>query len=148
MSDTAFVLIVEEEPDYAEQLAGELREAGYAPHVVHSREDALESIRSRPPDVIVTDARLAGTRNGLELVKESHRLAPDAEIIVMSDAAEGSLVPRRAPAGLRIYDFLAKPVNVADFRKLVTDAADRARRNREKRVLDERARRRVEFEGI
>src|SRR5689334_10859115 len=99
MSDPAFVLIVEEEPAYAEQLAGELREAGHVPHVVHSRDEALESIRSRAPDVIIADARLAGARNGLELVKESNRLAPDAEIIVMSGDAEGSIVPRRTPAG-------------------------------------------------
>ncbi len=148
MGDTAFILIVEQERQYAEQLAGELRAAGHLPHIVHSRDEAIESIRSRPPDVIVADAALADTRNGLEFIRESNRLAPDAEIIVMSGDSESALAPREASAGVRVFDFLAKPVNVDDFRRLVTDAAGRAHRNRDRRVLAEQAQRRCEFEGL
>ena len=143
MSETAFILIVEEEAQQAEQLAESLREAGHACRIVHSRDDALESIRARRPDVIVADARLGGATNGMELIRESERLAPDAEIILMDSQPEHLPVP----AG-RIYSTLAKPVELEDFRRVVTRAAEQAQRNRDQRSLAEQVSRRIDFEGI
>ena len=148
MSETAFILIVEKESEQAEQLAAGLREAGHVPRVVHTREDALDSIRSRRPDVIVADASLAGAQNGLEFIRESNRLAPDAEVIVMSPAGEHAIVPRPRAGGPRVYDYLPKPVDLDAFRRVVSTAAEQAQRNRRQRVLAEQAQRRVELDGI
>ncbi len=148
MSETAFILIVENESDEAEKLADGLRQAGHACRVVHSRDDALDSIRSRRPDVIVADAQLAGANNGLDLIRESRRLAPDAELIVMGPESDGSIVLQKKVEGAPVFDYLAKPVKLDDFRRLVSGAAERAQRNRDRRVLAEQAQRRVEFEGL
>jgi two-component system, NtrC family, response regulator HydG len=146
LSETAFILIVEEEVHQAEQLAESLRVAGHACRIVHSRDEALDSIRARRPDVIVTDARLGGASNGMELIRESGRLAPDAEIILMDSSPQQLPVP--ASAGRRIYDYLAKPVQLEEFRRVVTRAAEQAQRNRDQRTLAEQVERRTDFEGI
>src|SRR6185436_3033802 len=123
MSETAFILIVEKESGDGDKLADGLREEGHLCRIVHSRDDALESIRVRRPDVIVTDADLAGFNNGMELVRESNRLAPDAELIVLGKDRD-QLPAVREQSGLRIYEYLAKPIKTDEFRRLVSAAIE------------------------
>ena len=61
MSETAFILIVEDETGDAEVLAEGLRHEGHACRIARSRDEALESVRARRPDVIVTDCRPSHT---------------------------------------------------------------------------------------
>src|SRR5688572_8968171 len=111
MSETAFILIIEKETGDGEKLADGLRQEGHACRIVHSRDDAIDSIRARRPDVIVTDAELAGVNNGMDLVKESSRLAPDAELIVMG-ADQHKAITLQNDNGIRVFDYLTKPVKV------------------------------------
>lgn len=148
MSDAAFVLIIENEPEHAESLAAGLREQGHACRVVASLEDALESIRARRPDVILADGNLAGADNGARLIRESNRLAPESEIVLMTPEGDTALTPGRAGSGLRVFDYLRKPVNIDDARVVVARAAEQARGNLEARMLREQAERRMEFEGL
>ena len=149
MGEPAFVLIVENEPEHAETLAAGLREQGHACRVVTSLEDALESVRTRRPDVIIADAEMAGSSNGARLIRESNRLAPETEIVLMSsDGESAALIAGRAGEQLRIFDYLRKPVNLDDARGIVARAAEQARGNLEARMLREQAERRMEFEGI
>ena len=71
MADTAFILIVEDEKAHAEAIAEGLRRAGHACRTVETAEEAIDSIKARPPDVVITDYRLGGDLNG-QLV-DSHR---------------------------------------------------------------------------
>ncbi len=145
MSDPSFVLILDEHTAEAEVLADALRQDGHRPVVVGSREEALDSIRTRRPDVIVSDAGLAGVENGFQLVRDAERLAPDAEIILL--AADSPETAIQAPAG-RVFDVLARPVRPEDLRRVLGNAAEQAQRNRDERALREHTERRVEFEGI
>jgi two-component system, NtrC family, response regulator HydG len=147
MSETAFILIIEKESGDAEKLADGLRQEGHACRIVHSRDDALDSIRARRPDVIVTDAELAGVNNGMELVVESSRLAPDAELIVMG-ADQHKALTLHNDNGVRIYDYLTKPVKVDEFRRLIAYAIERSQRNRDQRALQEQTAKCLDFEGI
>lgn len=105
MGEPAFVLIVENEPEHAETLAAGLREQGHACRVVTSLEDALESVRTRRPDVIIADAEMAGSSNGARLIRESNRLAPETEIVLMSsDGESAALIAGRAGEQLRNFN--------------------------------------------
>ncbi|GMU20268.1 MAG: sigma-54-dependent Fis family transcriptional regulator [Phycisphaerae bacterium] len=148
MSDTAFVLIVEDEPQQADALADGLRDAGHACRVATSLDDAMDSIRARRPDVIVADALLAGASNGFKLALDAGRLAPDAEIIVLADDGVSTTAIQKSSSQTRIFELLRKPVSMDDVRAVVARAAEQARGNRDSRVLKEQAERRFEFEGI
>src|SRR5690606_41527151 len=67
-----------------------LRRAGHACHVVSSAQDAIESVRRRPPDVVVTDYRLSGTSgtNGLDVLREVKQASPDTEVILVTRSEE------------------------------------------------------------
>ncbi len=144
MGETAFILIVEDEARPAEALADGLRREGHACRVVHSGEEALESIRARRPDVIVADGALDADGNGANLLEQARQLAPDTEIIVITTPGGGQ---ESAPA-LGVFDYLVRPVEPDHIRKLVSTAAEKAKHNRQHRALQEQANRRLEFEGL
>jgi len=150
MGDTAFILIIEDETQDAAALMDGLRAEGHACRIVQSREEALDSIRARRPDVIVADEALDAGGNGVGLLKEAKRLAPDAEIILMTAARTEPLTRPGQPsrAEVQVFSRLVKPVEPDDARKVVSTAAELAKRNRQRRALRERAERRFEFEGM
>jgi hypothetical protein len=64
VSDTAFILIVEDERSHGEAIKEGLERSGHACHLVESGDEAIDSVRARAPHVIITDYRLgAGSRN-------------------------------------------------------------------------------------
>jgi len=149
-SETAFILIVEPDREHAEDVAEELRNEGHACRAVETAAEAVESLHTRQPDVILVDHALAGPADGnTGLLAESARLAPDGEIVLMTtvpDAAETLRVARQGPG--RIFESLTKPVTLDDIRTAIAGAATQAKRNRASRALKEQAERRFEFEGI
>ena len=54
----ARILIVEDDPDIAELVARYLDKAGYTTTRLSSGRDALDAVRSKPPDLIVLDLML------------------------------------------------------------------------------------------
>src|SRR5690554_4029209 len=60
---------------------------GYRVFVASDGEEALEIIRTRPIDILVTDIRMPGM-DGLELTGEAKAINPELKIIVISGHAE------------------------------------------------------------
>ncbi len=149
---TAFVLVVEDEEAHGEAIAEGLRRAGHACHVVSNAADAIESIRNRPPDVVVTDYRLAGDEGptGLDILREAKKAGPESEVILITAYGSEQLA-REALGGdgqTRAFDYLTKPVDLEDVREIVSRAAAKAIANREAKRLSERLKGAVHFDGI
>ncbi len=149
---TAFVLVVEDEEAHGEAIAEGLRRAGHACHVVATAQEAIDSIRKRPPDVVVTDYRLAGDEGptGLDILREAKKVSPESEVILITAYGNEQLA-REALGGdgqTRAFDYLTKPVDLEDVRQIVNRAAARAIANREARRLTERLREAVHFDNI
>lgn len=150
--ETAFVLVVEDEEAHGEAIAEGLRRSGHACHVVSSAEDAIDSIQRRPPDVIVTDYRLAGDTGptGLDVLREAKRASPASEVILITAYGNEQLA-REALGGdsrTRAFDYLAKPIDLEDVRDAVNRAAQKALANREARRLSDRLKEAVQLDGI
>lgn len=147
MAETAFILIVEQDPSRAEAMVAGLNQQGHICLVVPSGTEALDSIRVRQPDVIVAEESLLD--NGSEgLLRQARRLAPQAEIVLI---VAGDRKPRRESADddtVRVYQRIPHQMNTDDARAIIFAAADQATRNRHRRVLQEQVERRFEFEGI
>ena len=149
MSDAAFILIVERDAQQADRLIEQLRREGHACHVVHSPAEALESLRARRPDVILLNNLPDAAADGPDLLAESQRLAPDAQVVLKTpDGQPNGDLALRYGGRVRTFRCPRQTVDLDLVRRLVTEAADRARRQREQRALVEHAERRVEFEGI
>ena len=84
MDEAAFVLIVEDETAHGEAIAEGLKRSNHICRVVASGTEAIESIRQRPPDVVITDYRLGGDLNGMDVLRSAKREAPDCEVILIT----------------------------------------------------------------
>lgn len=103
------ILVVEDEFLIRFMLADSLRDIGY--HVLEAAdgEEGLDILHSgQVVDLMVTDVRMPGGVDGMELTRRSKALAPGRPVIVCSAHLFRS---ESHPAD----DFIAKPYTVAEF---------------------------------
>jgi two-component system, NtrC family, response regulator HydG len=83
------VLIVDDDPDYAEALQVALAAHGYRVTVAHSPDEALQHFNSMDVDLLVLDVRLAGA-SGIDVLRELQRRgnAPPTLVVTGFDAYE------------------------------------------------------------
>ncbi|MBN1510378.1 MAG: sigma-54-dependent Fis family transcriptional regulator [Phycisphaerae bacterium] len=150
MDERAFVLIVEAEEAQAETVADGLQRAGHACRVVSGGQEAIDSIKQRPPDVVLTGYRLGDDLTGLDVLRAAKEIAPDTEVILIT--AHGSeQIARDAlsrDSQYRAYDYVIQPVDIEQIREKVQRAARQAITSRDKRQLEEQVEHAFSFEGI
>src|SRR5436305_14466798 len=132
------ILIVDDEADICELVAGLLQDEGYATRTARDSDGALNEIKSRRPNLLFLDIWLQGSRlDGLQLldtVKEQH---PDMPVVMIS--GHGNIETAVAAIKRGAYDFIEKPFK-ADRLVLVADRAlETSRLKREVRALKQHA---------
>ena len=151
MSETSFILIVEKDPRHAELLAERLRPEYRAWRVATSREEAMDSLRTRQPDVILIDdmAENGDDLNADRLLEQTRRAAPDAQIVLMTpDSRRADNIKAEFGASVSVVTYDRKPVDLDRVGDSIAQAVRLARRNRESRALAEQSERAVEFDGM
>ena len=115
------ILIVDDEADICELVAGLLQDEGYATRTARDSDAALNEIKSRRPNLLFLDIWLQGSRlDGLQLldsVKEQH---PEMPVVMIS--GHGNIETAVAAIKRGAYDFIEKPFK-ADRLVLVADRA-------------------------
>lgn len=122
------VLVVDDDPIMGELLDALLTVEGYRVTRALSGDEALQVARegTPQPNVILCDIQMPGMRGGelagtLAALRTEGRLAAECVILAMSGSS-----PR--PEELAVFDgSLRKPFSVADFRRAIEDARNRAR---------------------
>ncbi len=150
MSDTAFVLIVEDEIAHGEAIAEALQRSHYACNVVASGAAAIESIKHRPPDVVITDYKLGGNINGMDVLRKAKQQNPDTEVILITAYGSEELAREvlSQDSEYRAYDYLIKPIDIDLLRDKVQRAARQAIAARETSLLRKQVDQAFEFSGI
>jgi two-component system nitrogen regulation response regulator NtrX len=128
------ILIVDDESDICELVAGLLQDEGYSTRTARDSDAALNEIRARRPNLVFLDIWLQGSRlDGLQLldsVKEQH---PEMPVVMIS--GHGNIETAVAAIKRGAYDFIEKPFK-ADRLVLVADRAlETSRLKREVRDL-------------
>jgi len=149
MSETAFVLIIDQDAEQADRMAETLRQQGHACRTAQSASEAIESVHARSPDVIVADQRMATETNGANTrpLMQWSRLAPDAEVLLLVEDRQQD-VASRLKSRYTFSDVLHRRVPADALQEAVARAAEKARQNRANRALQLQAERRCEFEGL
>ena len=115
------ILIVDDEADICELVAGLLQDEGYATRTARDSDSALNEIKARRPNLLFLDIWLQGSRlDGLQLldsVKEQH---PELPVVMIS--GHGNIETAVAAIKRGAYDFIEKPFK-ADRLVLVADRA-------------------------
>jgi two-component system response regulator PilR (NtrC family) len=112
-------LVVDDEPDICELLSITLNRMDIATRTCGDVDSAKRSLGSDAYDLCLTDMRLPDG-DGLELVEWIQREAPGTPVAVIT--AHGSVETAVRALKLGAFDFVSKPLDLNDLRKLVTAA--------------------------
>ncbi len=122
----AVILIVDDEPGIREFLSDALTADGHDVAQAADGMAALTMIHQRAFDVMLTDLRMPGALDGLDLVRKVTSEQPDAEVIVLT--AHGTVESAVEAMKLGAYDYIQKPLSSpAELRLLVARALERRR---------------------
>jgi len=115
------ILIVDDEIRYRELYAQVLKKAGFDIREAGSAEDALQSIRTAPPAMVISDVRMPGL-SGIELLRQT-RTSHEIPFLLVTAYAD----VRGAVDALKLgaVDYLAKPVDLDELLSAVRDTLGR-----------------------
>ena len=114
ISESATILIVEDEQDIRELLAYNLEKEGYATVQAADGKEGLELARSRKPDLILLDLMLP-KMDGLAVCRELERDSGTVRIPIIMLTARGEDVDRILGFELGADDYLVKPFNIREL---------------------------------
>ncbi|MCE5271468.1 sigma-54 dependent transcriptional regulator [bacterium] len=138
------VLVVEDNRTLCDALAITLTKMGLTAEAVESGDRALECLRHKRYDLVITDFKLPGA-NGLEVLETAKKLQPGADVILIT--AFGSVELAVEAMKLGAVDFMTKGFTPEEFRLRVQKAlAARADAAERSRLAEENERLRADLE--
>jgi two-component system, NtrC family, nitrogen regulation response regulator NtrX len=115
------ILIVDDESDIRELVAGILQDEGYGARTARDSDDALAAIKTRRPSLVFLDIWLQGSRlDGLQLLSAVKEENPELPVVMIS--GHGNIETAVSAIKLGAYDFIEKPFK-ADRLVLVANRA-------------------------
>ncbi len=139
------ILVVDDQKNMRATTAMVLRSAGHAVEEAEDGAAALRRIGGEAFDVVLTDLRMP-TVDGMEVLREARRLAPETQVIVMT--AYGTFESAVEAIRRGAYDFLAKPFREDELLLRVSKALEKRRLVGEVNLLAGEFRRRYGLEHI
>ncbi len=128
----ATILVVEDEEGLRELLKAALGRLGHKVEACPSAEAALEFLRVREPDVVLTDLRLPGM-SGEDLLRRLKAIKPSLPVVVLSGYGRAKDIVEVIRAGAE--DYLSKPVATADLEVVLLKAVKKHRLLKENAAL-------------
>ena len=132
------ILIVEDEDDIREMIAGILADEDYGVRTAATSEDALQEVKSRVPSLVVLDVWLKGSSiDGIELLDVLKGQHPNLPVIVIS--GHGTVETAVSAIRKGAFDYIVKPFKSEKLLVTVERALENARLRRENEELKGRA---------
>lgn len=102
------ILIVDDEADIRELVAGILQDEGHGTRTARNSDDAMAEIAKRRPQLVFLDIWLQGSKlDGLEMLDIIHRDHPELPIVMIS--GHGNIETAVSAIKNGAYDFIEKP---------------------------------------
>ena len=128
----ARILVVDDEPAHRDSLRRIFERAGHEVLAADDGERALETLRSQPVNVVLTDLVMP-RMDGLALLKATRTVQPDADVVLMTayGTVENAVLAMREGA----YDFITKPTKRGEVLACIDRVLERQRLLVENRAL-------------
>ncbi|RLD10502.1 hypothetical protein DRI50_10975 [candidate division KSB1 bacterium] len=121
MSETKHVLVVDDEQEVRETLAGVLKSLDYIPHVASNGVEALEVIKKEPIDVVLSDLYMP-EMDGIELLKRVR--SNNKKIVFLMITAHPTIETVVEAIKKGAYDYLTKPFHIEEVRLKINRALE------------------------
>ena len=132
------ILIVDDEADIRELVAGILEDEGYAVRTAKDAEEAISAVAARRPNLVLLDIWLEGSRlDGLALLDVIKGQHPELPVVMIS--GHGTIETAVAAIKRGAYDFIEKPFNADRLVVVANRALETLRLRREVQALQQLA---------
>ena len=133
----AHMLLIDDElHPIAEQVREAFAPPAHTVSVATSGAEGVASVRADPPDVVLLDVRLPD-RSGLEVYEDIRALDARLPVIFVTGAQAADMAIEAMKRGA--FDYIHKPIDVAQLQAAVLDAVDLGRRVRTPVLLPQAA---------
>jgi two-component system, OmpR family, alkaline phosphatase synthesis response regulator PhoP len=128
MSEKKRILVVDDEPDFASIVQGNLKKEGFEVEIAYNGVEGLEKVYANPPDAIVLDVMMP-EKDGYEMCAdlkgdEKYR---DIPIVLLTAVASHVTSTRYSHAdgmSTEADDYIAKPASAEEITKSVKELLD------------------------
>lgn len=132
------ILIVDDEADIRDLVAGILDDEGYTTRTARHADEALAAIEARRPNLIFLDIWIQGSRlDGLQLLDVIKELHPEIPVVMIS--GHGNIETAVAAIKQGAYDFIEKPFKADRLVLIAQRALEQMALKREIRDLKTRS---------
>ncbi len=138
-------LIVDNDEPHAHAVAESLQRAGYQCEVATSGMEGARRIEEDTFDIVITDL-VMNDLDGLALLARAKEALPEAEVILVT--GHGTIPSAVAAMQQGAFNYLLKPLDLAQLRAVADKAAANARLRRANVELHQRLDERFGFEGV
>jgi DNA-binding NtrC family response regulator len=128
------VLLVEDKAELRAMLRKALERAGYTVEEAPDGNTAIDKVRSRRYQLVLSDLKLPGN-SGLDVLREARRVEPTLPVILVT--AYGSVEEAVTAMKEGAFDFIQKPVDLDHLKLLLERAARQQELLRENLLLRE-----------
>ncbi len=115
----AIVLVADDEQSICDAFKAFLENDGHTALTASTGSEAVSIVADKAPNAMFLDVRMPGNEN-LEALREIRALAPELPVIVMT--AHGTLDTALETMRLEAFDYIGKPVELAQARELLRRA--------------------------
>ena len=132
------ILIVDDEDDIRQLIAGILEDEGYETRQAANSADAFSAIAARQPSLIILDVWLRDSEHdGLQMLEVIRRDNPTQQVVMIS--GHGTVDMAVSATKMGAYDFISKPFKTDVLLHTVGRAVEEARLRRENVELQAQA---------
>src|SRR5437868_14504980 len=132
------ILIIDDEADIRELVAGILQDEGYETRTARDSDSALSAIGSRRPSLLFLDIWVQGSRlDGLRLLDSVKGQQPELPVVMIS--GHGNIETAVSAIKRGAYDFIEKPFKADRLVLVANRALENSRLKREVRELKQLA---------
>ncbi len=118
------ILLVDDEPNIIEVLEMALLEEGMDVLKSNSGREALDILRKKEIDLVISDIKMPGF-SGVELLQEAKQITPETIFIMITAFASTETAIEALQHGA--YDYITKPFKMEDLRAIVHRTLDKKR---------------------
>jgi len=126
------ILVVDDEEQIAQLLAGVLRSEGHKAEYVTNGEAALKRLRDEAFDLLVTDLRMP-RMDGMRLIEEAKELQPEVDTLIMTAFQSAETAVGALRQG--VSDYLKKPFGIDEIKAAISKCLE-SREQRQSRVRE------------
>ena len=116
------ILIIDDEKNIREGLAADFEMDGYNVKIAANGKEGLELIANGDIDLVITDLRMPGSISGEQVLREVTTKMPGIPVIVLTGHGSIDAAVKAMQDGA--YDFLTKPLNLAQLEVIVKRALE------------------------